>query len=292
MASSANGVSTKEFLSWFPKTIEFQAASSVFCSDLSWVILSVGFVAQAGYALFPRLPPSFAFHILIAWGFFYVRIVGQPRNVDYTSITLRSFGEVFILLAATSLLYRWSTAHTFLYWRTMSMRRRFMLWGACYVLPYHVLLHLNMIAYVPWLNVDLGGYEESNSNAGTFVFYGIVGLAALVCLGYLLRSLYKQSKWRRILVIYLVVIVAVLLSWALFPSTDFHFHHTMIGAFIVPITRFPTPVAAVVQSVAFGLFVQGYAAWGWSSYLETIRSLITLLCLDVCIARWLSFFLS
>ncbi|KAG2860376.1 hypothetical protein PC113_g8118 [Phytophthora cactorum] len=117
--STANGVTTKGFLSWFPKTIEFEEASSTYCSDLSWWILSVGFIATA-------------------------------------------------------------------------------------------------------------------------------------------------------------VVASVLLSWALFPSTSFHLHHTMLGALIIPVTSFPTPAAAFSQAAALGLFIQGYARWGWHSYLDTIPTYLTI----------------
>lgn len=228
-----------------------------------------------GFALFPCLPPGIAFHVLVAWGFFYVRLIGQPRSVDYTHAVIKSFGEVFVLLAASSLAYCLSAAHTFRTWGAMSTRRRLVLWALCYVPPYHVLLHMNMFAYVPWLNVDLGGYEETTMNAGTFVVYGLAALAGLWCCVRFARELYRSGKWRRFVALYSAVALAVLLSWALFPSTSFHFHHTMIGAFFLPITRFSTPTAAVVQAAALGLFVQGYAAWGWSSYLEAMRECFT-----------------
>jgi hypothetical protein len=269
--STAHDVSTSDFASWFPKTIEFRAAPSEFCSDLSWFVLAVGITALMGYALFPRLPPAVAFHTLVAWGFFYVRLIGQPRSVDYTSVAIDSFGEVFMLLAASSLTFRLSAAHTFRAWRLLPTRRRVVLWACCYVLPFHVLLHLNMFAYLPWLNVDLGGYEETSTNAGTFVVYGLAGLAGLWCCVQFARELYRSGKWRRFAAMYAVVALAVLLPWALFPSTDFHLHHTMLGAVLLPLTRFSTRTAAIAQAVTLGLFVQGYAAWGWGSYLETMR---------------------
>lgn len=224
-----------------------------------------------GYALFPALSSSVSFHVLVAWGFIYVRLIGQPSSVNYADVAISTMGELFILLAAASLAYRCCAVYTFSDWAVVSLRRRTMMWALCYVLPFHALLHLNMFAYVPWLNVDLGGYEKTETNAGTFVVYGFVGLAGLYCCAWCLRELYRTRRWRTFLAGYALVVALVLLSWALFPSTSFHLHHAMIGAFILPITRFPAPTAACSQAVALGLFVQGYAAWGWTSYLETMR---------------------
>lgn len=78
-SSTANGVTTTEFLSWFPKTIEFKEASSAFCSDLSWWILGVGFTAMAGFGLLPRIRPVILFYSLVAWGFFTFAWSDSPR---------------------------------------------------------------------------------------------------------------------------------------------------------------------------------------------------------------------
>ncbi|KAE9126312.1 hypothetical protein PF010_g5305 [Phytophthora fragariae] len=69
-SSTANGVTTTEFLSWFPKTIEFKEAFSTHCSDLSWWILSVGFITVTGFGLLPRVRPVIMFYSLVAWVFF------------------------------------------------------------------------------------------------------------------------------------------------------------------------------------------------------------------------------
>ncbi|KAE8914133.1 hypothetical protein PF007_g1046 [Phytophthora fragariae] len=50
----------------------------------------------------------------------------------------------------------------------------------------------------------------------------------------------------------------------------------MLGAFIIPITAFPTPAAAFSQAIGLGCFVQGYARWGWYSYLDTIPTYMTI----------------
>ncbi|GMF40178.1 unnamed protein product [Phytophthora fragariaefolia] len=273
-SSTANGVTTNEFLSWFPKTIEFKEASSVYCSDLSWWILSLGFIATAGFGLLPRVRPAAMFYSLVAWGFFYVRLVGQPSSQNYAGISIDSYGEVMILLAASSVAYRMATLTTFRGWKSLSLKRRFLMWTICYVIPFHVMINMNLIGYVPWLNVDLGGFEEVNANAGTYVVFTIVGIGAAYLAVILFRSLYQGTTWKKWGVRYFVTVAVVLLSWALFPSTSFHLHHAMLGAFIIPITAFPTPAAAFSQAIGLGCFVQGYARWGWSSYLDTIPTVV------------------
>ncbi|KAK1939239.1 hypothetical protein P3T76_008623 [Phytophthora citrophthora] len=269
-SSTANGVTTKEFLSWFPKTIEFKKGSSTYCSDLSWWILVVGFIAAAGFGLLPRAKPTVMFYLLVVWGFFYARLVGQPSSQNYSGIIITSYGEVMILLATCSLVYRTTASSTFHEWKSRTLKRRFVMWTLCYVVPFHVMINMNLIGYLPWLNIDLGGYEEVHANAGTYIVFTLVGIMAIVLAYQIFRSIYRGGKWKKYGAMYFAVVLAVLVSWSLFPSTKFHLHHTMFGAFILPLTAFPTVAAAFAQSIALGTFIQGYSRWGWHSYLDTI----------------------
>ncbi|ETL96224.1 hypothetical protein L917_06217 [Phytophthora nicotianae] len=191
--STANMVTTKKFLSWFPKTIEFKEASSTYCSDLSWWILSVGFITTAGFGLLPRARLDVMFYLLVAWGFFYTRLVGQPSSQDYAGISINSFGEVMFLLAASSLAYRLAVSDTFCRWKSLTLKRRFIMWTLCYVVPYHVMINMNLIGYIPWLNVDLGGYEELHANAGTYVVFTLVGIGAVFLASQLFRTQLHSS---------------------------------------------------------------------------------------------------
>ncbi|KAF1318238.1 hypothetical protein FI667_g14095, partial [Globisporangium splendens] len=274
--SPAHGVDSREYLSWFPKTIEFKKGSSSYCTDLSWGILAIAIAIFFGYALLPRTNPAMLYYGLVAWGFVYVRMIAQTASVDYTGIALRTLGEVFVLVAASSFVFRLAPAYTFSNWNQLPIVRRMVLWGVCYVLPYHLLLHLNFISFVPWLNFDIGGYENTHTNAGTYIVIACIVVIALVCAFVFLRQLYRVGIWKKYVLLYFLLVSWVLISWALFHSTDFHLHHTMLSALIIPFTRFPTPLAAAAQSAALGGFVQGYAAWGWSSYLETIPTYLAI----------------
>ncbi|TMW63089.1 hypothetical protein Poli38472_002030 [Pythium oligandrum] len=276
VGTTANGITSEGYNSWFPKTMEFQAASSRYCTDLTWPILAIGFVIMFGYSFVPDTNPSMLYALLVTWGFFYVRFVGQPPSVDYVGIATSSFGEIFVLLAASFWLYQVAAVHTFASWQSFTWRQRSVRWGLCYVTPFHVLINMNLFEYIPWLSVDLGGYEKSNANAGTYVIFAVVGIAVLFCAFQFLRQLYRQALWKQFVVGYSAVVAVVLCSWALLSSTDFHLHHTMLGAFLMPVTRFSTPLAAFAQSAALGCFIQGYAAWGWTSYLDTIPTYLTI----------------
>lgn len=248
--------------------MEFKAGASQFCSDLSWLILCLGFIFLFGFSLLPGASAAWLFHLLVAWGFFYVCLAGQPVSSDYTSIVIDSWGEIFILLAVGSCIYHSIAKHTFSQWTTLSSKQRVLFWGVCYLLPYHVLINMNMFDGVNGLNFDLGGFGSDNMTVATYILFSILGVVFLVLGFVLLRGLYRLGVWKKYLRMYLLLASLVGVSWALFPTTAFHLHHTMLGALLLPFTRFPTRVAAFAQGALLGCFVQGYAAWGWSSYLD------------------------
>ncbi|ETV90922.1 hypothetical protein H310_14408 [Aphanomyces invadans] len=44
----------------------------------------------------------------------------------------------------------------------------------------------------------------------------------------------------------------------------------MVGLTVLPLTRVPKWPAYFIQAVGLGLFIQGYAAWGWPTYLDIL----------------------
>jgi len=85
----------------------------------------------------------------------------------------------------------------------------------------------------------------------------------------------KQLAYTKLLGLYLFAygILALLMTciWAIFNASSVHIHHAFVGILVIPITRFPRKLSAIVQAVAFGIFVQGYARWGLEPFLESPR---------------------
>ncbi|DBA03417.1 TPA: hypothetical protein N0F65_002825 [Lagenidium giganteum] len=266
--STQHGVSSTAFPSSFPKTFEFQKASSAFCTDLSWYILAWGLLALLGYAWFQHIAPHVVYALLMTWGFFYAKVIGQP-TAEIDALLISLFSDVMVFWCCCFALYQAAPKASLAQWHTWTRCKRALLWCACYVVPFHILLHLNFFAYLPWLNVDISGTSRGGRvTAGSYIVLGTVVVLALVIAGVLLRRLYRERGWKRYLLAYLAVISMVLLSLGWFPSFGLHVHHTMIGALLVPLTPFASPLAIAGQSALLGLFVQGYAVWGWAAYLE------------------------
>ncbi|KDO26507.1 hypothetical protein SPRG_07910 [Saprolegnia parasitica CBS 223.65] len=271
-ASTQHGVTTQAFPSWFPKTMSFylDAASISHCVDLSWYIFSVGAAATLGLAWFPALSPLLLTHVQCIWGFIYVTLIASPTSFDYDTLSLHLFTDICIVVVAVHCLYLWVAQYTFAKYASYSRKERFVYWGLLSVVPFHLMLHLTQFAFLPWLNINFGGYRATPSvNVWTYIVFGLVGLVALGLAFHLLRHLYQQKALLSLLALYVLVAIYMAIVHGLYPHTLLHLHHVQIGLLLLPATAFPTRSAFFVQAIGLGLFIQGYAAWGWPTFLDT-----------------------
>ncbi|OQS07149.1 hypothetical protein THRCLA_00842 [Thraustotheca clavata] len=273
VGSTQHGVTSITFNSWFPKTMAFytDVVSISHCTDLSWYILAIGALTCMGLAWFPKISPLVLIHYMCVWGYVYVNLIASPTSFDYPSIGLNLFTNIAFIIVAIHCWYIWVIKHTFNNYSTYSRKERFIHWSLVYVIPFHLMLHLTQFGYIPWLNVDVGGYTTNNNvNVWTYIVFALVGLLALVLAGFLLYQLYKQKALPWLLLGYIVLAIYMAIVYAMFSNTLLHLHHVQIGLLLLPATRFPSRTAMFVQAIGLGLFIQGYAAWGWPTFLDVL----------------------
>ncbi|KAF0687033.1 Aste57867_21194 [Aphanomyces stellatus] len=273
LASSANDVSTQAYDSWFPKTLEFKPATTVMhCDDLSSWIVSVGFFAVFGLVFFP-LPLIALIHTLCIWGFYYVSMVTAPQSYDYGNIIIRLSTQLCIVVVAVHCWYHWVFQHTFEEFASYSLQRRAVVWGVYYLLPFHMMLHLTFVSNVPWLNIDLGGVHNKDvSYTWAYVAIVLLGLFFVVLIAILFKQLHTRKKLRWTLTCYIALTVYFAIIYGFFNTWIFHLHHVQFGLLLLPLTRTPTLPAFFAQGLGLGLFIQGYAAWGWPTFLDEVPS--------------------
>jgi hypothetical protein len=61
----------------------------------------------------------------------------------------------------------------------------------------------------------------------------------------------------------------VLLVLGLLPGLELRLHHYIAAITIIPLAAFPTRLSALYQGLLLGLFVNGTAAFGFASILQT-----------------------
>jgi len=70
----------------------------------------------------------------------------------------------------------------------------------------------------------------------------------------------------------------VILVLALLPGLSLRLHHYIIPMIIIPATAFPTRLSAIYQGLLLGLFLNGTAAFGFDSILQTANDVSLFSC--------------
>jgi len=66
-----------------------------------------------------------------------------------------------------------------------------------------------------------------------------------------------------------IVAGLIMLVLALLPGLQFRLHHYFAALLLMPITAFPTRLSAIYQAFVLGMFLNGGAAFGFDSIVQT-----------------------
>lgn len=88
----------------------------------------------------------------------------------------------------------------------------------------------------------------------------------------------RKTGWLPYYAGWYVVGGLVVLVLALLPGLEIRVHHYFIAMVLIPGTAFPTRLSAIYQGLLLGLFLNGAAAYGFDSILQTAD--------EVCLFLW------
>ena len=133
-----------------------------------------------------------------------------------------------------------------------------------YAVPYFAALHWGYLTlFLP--DVDLNS-QAFTHGIGGLLLVAAVSVVVLALVVYQVRLVYAAGLVRLYLALYGVfalVVLYVSLLWR--ASYSFHLHHVLIGPLLFPFTRFRTRLSLLCQALLLGLFVNGFALWGFDS---------------------------
>ena len=66
-----------------------------------------------------------------------------------------------------------------------------------------------------------------------------------------------------------IVVGLIILVLSLLPGLQFRLHHYFAAILLIPLTAFPTRLSAIYQAFILGMFLNGAAAFGFDSILQT-----------------------
>ena len=133
-----------------------------------------------------------------------------------------------------------------------------------YCVPCFAALHFGYLSMV-LPDIDLNSQAFSHGLAGVFVilFFSALTLVLLVSQA---RLLYSSGLMRLYGACYgCVALVIVVVSAVWYRSYSFHLHHVLVAPLLFPLTRFRTRLSVVAQALLLGLFLNGFAMWGFSA---------------------------
>ena len=133
-----------------------------------------------------------------------------------------------------------------------------------YCLPCFAALHFGYLSLV-LPDIDLNSQAFQHGLGGVLV---VLAFSALTLA--LLVSQARLLYWSGLLRLYgacycCVVLVIVVVSGVWYRSYSFHLHHVLIAPLLFPLTRFRTRLSVVAQALLLGLFLNGFALWGFSA---------------------------
>lgn len=79
----------------------------------------------------------------------------------------------------------------------------------------------------------------------------------------------RKTGWLPYYVAGYIVVGLIILILALLPGFEFRLHHYFAAMLLMPLTAFPTRLSAIYQAFVLGMFLNGAAAFGLASILQT-----------------------
>ncbi|KAI9096144.1 hypothetical protein DFS34DRAFT_581656 [Phlyctochytrium arcticum] len=256
-STSANGLTSLAFPSWFPKSYRLRAIPSSYCTDFSWGILPIFIIF---ILLFPLLHPSRGGFIfaLVTSGFWYIIFINIPNHSE--SWTSGAWGNYLVALTYTFVLWRLFVRHT------VPSPSRFPLdLFLFYTIPFYFALHMETIT-APLANFGLTSraFRETTT---LIVFVVAVPIVVTVCLVQL-WFIRRHGVLGKYILGYGLAIIAYFLLPAIL-SLHVHLHHYILGIILLPLTRLQTRPGFLMQGFCLGLVIQGLGRWGPASPFDT-----------------------
>jgi hypothetical protein len=261
IASTANGLASVGFPSVFPMSFQVSPNSDIkSCSDLRTPALALNVIVTVLLTAVLRPKPIVLYWSLLSIGFWHITLFSDPRSLPPPLGT--AFGD---FLPALFVAYTfWRLAFRFVL--PPLLARAPLETAVLYLGPWWVgvlsNLTFDLIPVARLVPQDVG------KQPGGVVALAIVGVILLVLVLNQVRVI-RKTGWLPRYAAWYVCGGLVALVLALLPGLQFRLHHYILAMALMPGTAWPTRLSAIYQGVLLGLFLNGIAAYGFDSVLQT-----------------------
>ncbi|KAI1793955.1 hypothetical protein LXA43DRAFT_999064 [Ganoderma leucocontextum] len=261
---SANGLTSIGFPSVFPLSFRFLATTSLqSCSDLRDEALLFNVFITALIFLVLRPKAIVAYWCLVCIGFWHVTLFSQPMA---SPPPLDQAFQQFLPTLFVAYAF-WRVAFRF----TLPAFRKAPIEAAVWYLgPYWVGVLTNIT--MDKIPIDRLTASDISARPGGLIALIIIILILLVIVINQVRVI-RKTGWLPYYLGWYIVGGLVVVVISQLPGLELRIHHYIIAIALMPGTGFPTRLSAIYQGFLLGMFLNGVAAFGFDSILQTADDL-------------------
>ncbi|KAI0800865.1 hypothetical protein C8Q74DRAFT_1192364 [Fomes fomentarius] len=261
---SANGLTSIGFPSIFPLSFQFLPSTTLNnCTDLRNEALAFNIIITAILFLVLRPMPIVLYWCLVCIGFWHVSIFSQPMA---SPPPLESAFQQFLPTLFVAYAF-WRLAFRF----TMPAFRKAPIEASVwYLAPYWTGVLTNIT--LDKIPIDRLVASDITSRPGGLTALIIILVILLVIVVNQIRVI-RKTGWLPWYLGWYVAGGLVTLVLSQLPGLELRLHHYVLSMVLIPGTGFPTRLSAVYQGFLLGMFLNGVAAFGFDSVLQSPDSL-------------------
>ncbi len=256
----ANGLSSLGFPSEFPLSFQFEPATELtHCTDYRNAALAFNVLITCLLFWVVRPKPIITFWSIFCIGFWHITLFSQPR--DNPPPLDQAFGT--FLPALFVAYYFWRVAWRF----TLPAFRLAPIESSVWFLgPFWVGVLANLTT--DKIPIDRLTAQDIRGRSGALTALIIIILVLVVIVVNQVRII-RKTGWLPHYLAWYVFGGLVVLVISQLPGLQLRIHHYIIAIVLMPGTAWPTRASAVYQGLLLGLFLNGVAAFGFDSILQT-----------------------
>lgn len=266
LPTTANGLKSIGFPSVFPLSIQFAPSTSLsHCSDIRDSALAFNIIVTCLLFFVLRPKPIITFWCLVCIGFWHITLFSQPRSnpppVD------AAFGTFLPTLFVAYAFWRLAFRFTLPAFSKVPIEA-----AVWYLAPFWV----GVLTNITFDKIPIDRLTASDLHRMSAAITALVIiLVVLVAIVINQVRIIRKTGWLPYYLGWYVLGGLITLVIALLPGLQFRLHHYIIAMALMPGTAWPTRLSAIYQGFLLGMFLNGVAAFGFDSILQTAA--------DVCI---------
>ncbi|KAK0208155.1 hypothetical protein DFS33DRAFT_1371692 [Desarmillaria ectypa] len=265
LPTTGHGITSIGFATVFPLSFRFLDYTSLtHCVDYRNPALAFNILVTCLLFLVLRPKPLVLYWSLISIGFWHISLFSQPQSTppDLSAAFGTFLPALFIAYVFWRLAFRFTLP---LYTKAPI---EYMVW---YLAPFWVgvLSYITLEAAIP---INRLTSSDLTKRSGAITALVVIVIVVVVLVLNQVRVI-RKTGWLPYYAGWYVVGGLVVLVLALLPGLEIRVHHYIIAMVLIPGTAFPTKLSAIYQGLLLGLFLNGAAAYGFDSMLQTADEL-------------------